>query len=108
MRATRRTVSSSVAAGVVGAFALMMMLAPKGAAQIIDNPQRVAFQISTGTTTGTYFPVGAMLAQLLSHPPGVGRCEAANICGPAGLIVSTQSSHWSAANLPGVHDEMGT
>src|SRR5437016_2212485 len=108
MQAKRRTVSLGLEAGLVGSLALMTMLAPKGAAQIIDNPQRVAFQISTGTTPGTYFPVGAMLAQLLSHPPGVGRCEAANICGPAGLIVSTQSSHWSAANLPGVHDEMGT
>src|SRR5436190_19454010 len=99
MQATRGTVSSSLAAGVVGALALVTMLAPKGAAQIIDNPQRVAFQISTGSTTGTYFPVGAMLAQLLSHPPGVGRCEAANLCGPAGLIVSTRSSQAPVANL---------
>ena len=100
--------SSGLAAGLVGALALMMMLAPKGAAQIIDNPQRIAFQISTGSTTGTYFPVGAMLAQLLSHPPGVGRCEAANICGPAGLIVSTQASQGSVANLLAVNSDMVT
>src|SRR5437762_5470139 len=106
MHATRRTVSSSLAAGVVGAFALMMLLAPKTAAQTIDYPQRVAFQISTGSTTGTYFPVGAMLAQLLSHPPGVERCEAANICGPSGLIVSTRASQGSVANLLGVNSDM--
>jgi TRAP transporter TAXI family solute receptor len=102
----RRTVSSGLAAGATLALALTMMLAHRSAAQIIDNPQRVAFQISTGSTTGTYFPVGAMLAQLLSHPPGVGRCEAANICGPSGLIVSTRASQGSVANLLAVNGDM--
>src|SRR6266705_2860836 len=108
MQAERRTVSLGLAAGLVGALALMMIFAPKGAAQIIDNPQRVAFQISTGSTTGTYFPVGAMLAQLLSHPPGVERCEAANVCGPSGLIVSTRASQGSVANLLAVNSGMVT
>ena len=49
-----------------------------------------------------------MLAQLLSHPPGVGRCEAANICGPAGLIVSTRASQGSVANLLAVNGDMVT
>ena len=101
-----RMVSSGLAAGVALALAVTTMLAHGSAAQIIDNPQRVAFQISTGSTTGTYFPVGGMLAQLLSHPPGVGRCEAANICGPSGLIVSTRASQGSVANLLAVNGDM--
>src|SRR5258705_1708163 len=108
MQAKRFAASSGLAAGVVATLALMMMLAAKSAEQIIDNPQRVAFQISTGSTTGTYFPVGAMLAQLLSHPPGVGRCETANICGPSGLIVSTRASQGSVANLLAVNSGMVT
>jgi TRAP transporter TAXI family solute receptor len=101
-------VSSSFVAGVAAALALMLTSAVESAAQISDNPQRVAFQISTGSTTGTYFPVGAMLAQLLSHPPGVGRCETANICGPSGLIVSTRASQGSVANLLAVNSGMVT
>jgi hypothetical protein len=93
---------------VVTALALMAMVVPETAAQTADNPQRVAFQISTGSTTGTYFPVGAMLAQLLSHPPGVERCEAANVCGPSGLIVSTRASQGSVANLLAVNSGMVT
>jgi TRAP transporter TAXI family solute receptor len=84
------------------------MLVVESAAQIADNPQRISFQISTGSTTGTYFPVGAMLAQLLSHPPGVGRCEAANVCGPSGLIVSTRASQGSVANVLAVNSGMVT
>jgi TRAP transporter TAXI family solute receptor len=77
-------------------------------AQIFDNPQRISFQISTGSTTGTYFPIGALLAQLLSHPPGVGRCEAPNACGPSGLIVSTRASQGSIANVLAVNSGMVT
>ncbi len=108
MQAKRYKLSSGLAGRVFVALALVMMLAPKTVAQTLDNPQRVAFQISTGSTTGTYFPVGAMLAQLLSHPPGVERCEAANICGPSGLIVSTRASQGSVANLLGVNSGMVT
>lgn len=108
MQAKRYKLSSDLAGRVFVAFAMVMMLAPKTVAQTLDNPQRVAFQISTGSTTGTYFPVGAMLAQLLSHPPGVERCEAANICGPSGLIVSTRASQGSVANLLGVNSGMVT
>ena len=56
-----------------------------------DTP-RISFQIATGSTTGTFFPVGEAIAGLISHPPGVNRCEAANVCGPAGLIASARTS----------------
>ena len=108
MQAKRFSVSWSLAAGVVLALGVPMMLAAKATAQLIDNPQRISFQISTGSTTGTYFPVGSLLAQLLSHPPGVGRCEATNICGPSGLIVSTRASQGSVANVLAVNGGMVT
>ncbi|HWF63327.1 MAG TPA: hypothetical protein VN685_01810, partial [Rhizomicrobium sp.] len=38
-----------------------------------DTP-RIPFQIATGSTTGTFFPVGEAIAGLISHPPGVTRC----------------------------------
>ncbi len=72
----------------------------------LTSPQRVSFQIATGSSTGTYFPVGALLSEVLSHPPGVTRCESANACGPAGLIISTMASQGSVANVISVNAGM--
>jgi TRAP transporter TAXI family solute receptor len=88
---------------VAGTVAAVAFLASAAIAQGIEAPQRVAFQISTGSTTGSYFPVGQLLADLLSHPPGVGRCQTADVCGPAGLIVSTRASEGSIANVTAVN-----
>jgi TRAP transporter TAXI family solute receptor len=102
MRPQRHVAFLSLVAGSVAAFGLLAFSATT-IAQSIDAPQRVAFQISTGSTTGSYFPVGQMLADLLSHPPGVGRCQTADVCGPAGLIVSTRASEGSIANVNAVN-----
>jgi TRAP transporter TAXI family solute receptor len=107
MQAKRR-VSWSLATGAILALGVSLALAVSATAQLTDTPQRISFQISTGSTTGTYFPVGSMLAQLLSHPPGVGRCETANLCGPSGLIVSTRASQGSVANVLAVNSGMVT
>jgi hypothetical protein len=95
------------------AVALCAMVAVCGAAirassavAQTDLPQRISFEIATGSGTGTYFPVGALLSEVLSHPPGVARCEAANSCGPAGLIVSTMASQGSVANVISVNAGM--
>jgi uncharacterized protein len=88
------------AAGLINLFGLVSSGVAQGVA---FPPPRIAFQISTGSTTGTYFPVGQMLAQLLSHPPGLGRCQAAYVCGPAGLIVSARASEGSIANVIAVN-----
>jgi TRAP transporter TAXI family solute receptor len=106
MQAKRRSVSFGLAAGAFLVLGLAAMLAVSARAQIGDYTQRISFQISTGSTTGTYFPVGNLLAQVLSHPPGVGRCEAANACGPSGLIVSTRASQGSVANVLSVNGGM--
>jgi uncharacterized protein len=75
-----------------------VVFAGSGLAQV-GAPQRISFQIATGSISGTYFPVGEMLAGLLSHPPGVARCDAADVCGPAGVIVTTHASEGSIANV---------
>lgn len=65
-------------------------------------PTRIAFQIVTGSTGGAYFPAGALVAGLLSHPPGSQRCEKTQLCGPSGLIVTARSSEGAAANVVAV------
>src|SRR3984957_10815137 len=69
-----------------------------------DTPQgRISFQIPPGSTAGTFFPVGEAIAGLISHPPGVDRCANADVCGPAGLIVSTRTSEGAVDNLIAVN-----
>ena len=55
------------------------------------NQQRISFQIATGSTAGTFFPVGQAMAGLISHPRGVDRCDTAKVCGPAGLIMTART-----------------
>ncbi len=64
-----------------------------------SGPTRVSFQIATGSTEGVYFPVGQAMAGLLSHPLGVGRCDTATVCGPAGVILSARTSEGATDNL---------
>jgi TRAP transporter TAXI family solute receptor len=67
------------------------------------GPSRVSFQIATGSTEGLYFPIGQAMAGLISHPPGVARCETATVCGPAGVILSARTSEGSVDNLRSVN-----
>ncbi len=64
---------------------------------------RISFQIATGSTEGIYFPVGQAMAGLISHPPGVGRCEIATVCGPSNVILSARTSGGAADNLRAVN-----
>lgn len=68
-----------------------------------SGPTRVSFQIATGSTEGVYFPVGQAMAGLISHPLGVGRCDTATVCGPAGLILSARTSEGTTDNLRSVN-----
>lgn len=57
------------------------------------------YSIATGPTAGTYFPIGSMIATIISHPPGSVRCERASACGPKGLIAVALTSRGSVANV---------
>ncbi|HEX3675370.1 MAG TPA: TAXI family TRAP transporter solute-binding subunit [Rhizomicrobium sp.] len=91
----RRTVALSVAVALAG-FALLGVSA-FGPAE--TAPERSAFVIDTGPTGGTYFPIGEAIAGIVSHPPGVFRCDAPGVCGPAGLIASARTSPGTIANV---------
>lgn len=60
------------------------------------------FRIGTGSTDGTYFPVGGLLASAISKPPGSRECELGGSCGVSGLIAVAQSTEGSVANVLGV------
>jgi len=93
-----RRILGYTAAGVALVGGAMLLAIGFGAAQSLS--QRISFQILTGSTGGTYFPVGQLIAGLLSHPPGVDRCEAAPVCGPPGVIISARTSDGAGPGRP--------
>lgn len=104
MRAKRRpALLWGLSSGVVLILVLAAALVASTTAKTAETPQRVSFQISTGSTSGSFFPVGELLAGLLSHPPGISRCEGTDLCGPAGLIVNARTTEGSVANVLAVN-----
>ena len=101
----RQTVISWWLAGVGVLIAVLVLaLFARGSAQTTPPvPQRVAFQISTASLTGNDFFVAELLAGILSHPPGISRCETTNLCGPPGLIVSARVAEGAVANVLAVN-----
>ena len=67
------------------------------------QPPRLSFQVATGSTAGTYFPMGELIAGIVSHPPDLARCEVRGVCGPPGLIVSARTSDGAVANVLAVN-----
>lgn len=81
-----------------GAAGLAAMLPLPGWAQA-PVPDIRYFRIGTGTTSGTYFPIGGLIANAISNPPGSRPCEKGGSCGIPGLIVVAQATTGSVENI---------
>ncbi|MEW7006914.1 TAXI family TRAP transporter solute-binding subunit [Lentilitoribacter sp. EG35] len=57
------------------------------------------FTIGTGGTSYTYYPVGGVIANAISKPPGSRECGEGGSCGVDGLIASAVSSRGSVDNV---------
>jgi len=57
------------------------------------------FTIGTGGTAYTYYPVGGVIANAISRPPGSRECGEGGSCGVEGLIASAVSSRGSVDNV---------
>ena len=60
------------------------------------------FRIGTGGTAGTYYPIGGLIANAISNPPGSRACEDGGSCGVPGLIATAVASNGSVGNINGV------
>jgi len=60
------------------------------------------FRIGTGGAGGTYFPIGGLLANAISAPPGSTPCDQGGACGVPGLVAIAQTTNASVANVTGV------
>jgi TRAP transporter TAXI family solute receptor len=61
------------------------------------------FRIGTGGTGGTYYPIGGLIANAISNPPGSRACNKGGSCGVPGLVAIAQSSNGSVANINGIN-----
>jgi uncharacterized protein len=78
------------------AFALMGAARPE-MAHAEEAPR--FFRIGTAATTGTYFQIGAEIANAISKPPGARDCERGGSCGVPGLVAVAQATEGSIANV---------
>lgn len=92
MKFTRRTATALIGATVALGLA---------SAAIAQSP--AFFRIATGGTSGTYFPIGGLLANAISSAPGSRSCEEGGSCGVPGLIATAMSANGSVANVNGIN-----
>lgn len=57
------------------------------------------FRIATGNIAGTYFPIGSIIASVISSPPGSRACEDGGSCGIPGLVAAAQATKGSIDNV---------
>jgi TRAP transporter TAXI family solute receptor len=60
------------------------------------------FRIGTGSAGGTYFPIGGIIANAISNPPGSRPCGEGGNCGVEGLVAIAQSTNASAHNVTAI------
>ena len=60
------------------------------------------FRIGTGGVAGTYYPIGGLIADIISNPPGARPCEKGGSCGVPGLVAIAQSSNGAVANVDAI------
>ena len=81
---------------LTAAAALATALAVAPAAQAQDMK---FFRIGTGSAGGTYFPIGGLIANAISNPPGSRPCDKGGACGVPGLVAIAVSTNASVANV---------
>ena len=81
----------------VAGLALLLAMAGWGGVRAADEIRY--FTIGTAATSGTYFPIGALLASIISNPPGSRPCDVGGSCGVPGLIAVAQSTQGSVENV---------
>lgn len=69
------------------------------AASMAGAQEMKFFRIGTGGTAGTYYPIGGLIANAISNPPGSRACEEGGSCGVPGLVASALSANGSVANI---------
>lgn len=83
-------------------LAAVAALAIAGTSGLLVAQEMKFFRIGTGGTGGTYYPIGGLIAQAISNPPGSRPCAEGGSCGVPGLVAIAQSANGSVANVNGI------
>ena len=84
-------------------FLVGAALLPVSAPLVARAQQDITFfRILTGGTVGTYFPIGGLIANAISNPPGSRPCSDGGSCGVPGLVASAVASNGSVANVAAI------
>ena len=83
---------------ILKTFVVLLVLTGSFVGKAISN-ELTFFTIGTGGTSYTYYPVGGMIANAISKPPGSRECGKGGSCGVDGLIASAVSSRGSVDNV---------
>jgi TRAP transporter TAXI family solute receptor len=94
----------------IGRRRLLQLMAGTAAALAVGIDRRAAaastdirfFRIGTGAPSGTYFPLGGEMANVLSNPPGSRDCAKGGACGVPGVIAVAQATQGSVENVEAV------
>jgi len=78
---------------------LIGTLGVMGVSSLASAQEMRFFRIGTGGVAGTYYPIGGLIADIISHPPGARPCNRGGSCGVPGLVGIAQSSNGSVANV---------
>jgi len=74
-----------------------------GKVEVAESGEDITFfRIGTGATSGTYFPIGGLIASAISNPPGSRPCDRGGSCGVPGMIAVAQSTEGSVANIEAI------
>ena len=88
---------------------MISLLAGAGAAGLLSGPRGAAaqdaifFRIGTGSTAGTYYPVGTVIANIISKAPDSRPCDKGGSCGVPGLVAVAQTTDGSIANVEAIN-----
>jgi uncharacterized protein len=94
----RRSVGvGTLRAALVGVLGILGALGPGVQAQ-----EMTFFRIGTGGVAGTYYPIGGLIADIISNPPGSRPCGQGGSCGVPGLVAIAQSSNGAVANVDAI------
>lgn len=83
---------------LIAAFAVLASIGSLAAAQELSF-----FRIGTGGTAGTYYPIGGLIANAISNPPGSRACEDGGSCGVPGLVATAVASNGSVGNVNAIN-----
>ena len=97
--ATREATVMAVRALLAAALLALCGAASTGPARAQEMP---FFRIGTGGVAGTYYPIGGLIADIISNPPGARPCDKGGSCGVPGLVAIAQSSNGAVANVDAI------